>query len=161
MVVATTLLLDVEHVDRPAGQARIGAAVIAAVTVEVVIHLAGKVLLRHDVAEVEPGLVHAALGGDGVVVGVDRLGLGPAALQDFLDGERAGEQVVELVVAVGVTGGGGHRVARGIEQVDRPALEARVARIEVAIAVEVVVNLAADVHELEVAEVDPARGWCC
>ena len=67
----------------------------------------------------EPGLVHAALGGELVVVRVDRLGLGPAALQDFLDRERAGEEVVELVVAVGVAGGRGHHVARWIEQVDR------------------------------------------
>ena len=49
----------------------------------------------------------------------------------------------------------------GVEQVDRPALQARIARIEVAVAVEVVVNVAGHVHELEVAEIEPGvvRRW--
>ena len=63
-----------------------------------------------------------------------------------------GPEVGERVGAVRGAGGRGHEVADRVEQVDRPALEARIARIEHAVAGEVVVDRAGEGHELEVAE---------
>ena len=142
----------IEQVHRPVLQAGL-ARVAVSVTVGVVVHVAADAD-GPEVAEIQRGFVHTALGCERVVVGIDRLGLGPAQHQDLGDRERAGEQVVELIVPVGIAGGRGHDVPRRIEQVDRPALQARIARIEVAVAIQIVVNVARDVHELEVAEVE-------
>ena len=85
---------------------------------------------------------------------IDRLGLVPASLVDLCDRVGAWAHVREAVGAVGSACGRGDQVAERVEQIDRPALEAGVgAAVVAAVAVEVVIHLAREGHELEVAEV--------
>ena len=84
---------------------------------------------RSVVTEVQGCEVVAALAGEGVHRRVQRLGLHPVGLHDLGHRKFAGPNTREGVVAAGVGGLGGEHIAAGIEQFERPALQARLARI--------------------------------
>src|SRR5262249_5067315 len=76
----------------------------------------------------------------------------PTQLELLLNGVSPWPDVREAVAAIGAADGGRHGVAAG-EQIDRPTLQARIAGIEGAVAVEIVEDFAAKGHELEIAEI--------
>ena len=139
-----------------------------AVAVDVVTHLAADVLQRRGgaVEEVVAGAVDARLqvDADAVVVrAVDVVGAGVTGRIGFAHGVVARTLIRERVVAVVVGGGGrnqhavvGGRVAvRVAPQLDGDAVDAGVgAGTEVAVAVEVVTHLAADVGQVRAGAVE-------
>ena len=138
------------ELDRPAGQARIGAAVVGAVAVDVVELLAAD-RAELEVAEVVAGAVGAA--DDGDVARVDG-GLNPADLADFADAIGAGRETGEAVGAAGTGDGRGIDGAVGVlVEFDRPASQTGIGAVVHAVAVVVLELLAAERAELEVAEV--------
>ena len=145
----------IEQLDRPAPQVRIHRRLVS-VASNVVVDVAadGDRHEIQEVAEVQTGLIQAALGRKLVVVGIDRLGLGPAWHRNFGDDERGREQVVELVVPVRVAHGRRGDVPVRILEEYGPTLQARIARILVAVGVQVVKDVAGHTDELEVAEVE-------
>ena len=84
-------------------------------------------------------------------------GLVPARLHDLGDREGAGVDAREAVVAALVGGRRGDHVSARIEQIDDPGRQARLALILMAVAVQVVEDVAAERRQLEVAEVQGRR----
>ncbi len=158
VVVATRLPHRVEQVHRPALEARV-TRIEHAVAIQVVVDRAGE---GHEleVAEEQAGRRPPLDGRDRVGAWSGREGLDPAGLQLLLDRVGAWADVGEAVVAVGVGHRRGDDRAGGVEQVDGPSRQARLTRIQNAVAGKVVELLTADGDVLEVAEDGARRPYC-
>src|SRR5208337_2894650 len=120
--------------------------------VQVVVHLAGQGQ-GLELAEVIGRRDETAGGRHG---NGGRRGGDVARLLDLLDGIGSRADAGEGIIAAGVGDGGGDDRVRAVQELDGPAGEARVARHERAAADQVVVHLAAEGGELEVAEIQAA-----